>query len=347
MLYLKNITRQALLLTCLLVGAMFSTTAKASDFATAIAGRVFCDANCNKLIDDGIDEILMKVQVQLYNSSGQLVATTTPEATGGTYIFTNLTPGQSYYVKIVVPYGSQALKASPNGPQSISVDKKTIKVKIIADGDTYYPNDFLVGCCTVGFNQCEWGYDRCGFSPIDLIKENFDDLFPNGVTIGGEKTFKFTSARAILNFLPSTAYAKPLSSSKVDPRSSYGNDLAANVLALTLNVAISDAGLTIEGYGDRVLPTGKFQGYTVRAVLALANQVLGGDVDALPAGVSLKDLNKVIESINDFSSCCGGCGGRNNSCGGGGWRGCGGGGGWGHGGGGGNGCGGGYGGGCW
>lgn len=345
MLYMKCI-RQALLLACLTIGAILSSNANASDYATAIAGRVFCDANCNKNIDDGVDEILMKVTVQLYNSSGQLVATTTPELYGGTYIFTNLTPGQTYYVKIVVPYGSQAIKAVPSGPQSISIDKKSIKVKILNDGDTYYPNDFLVACCTVGFNQCEWGYDRCGFSPIDLIKDNFDDLFPNGVTIGGAKTYKFTSPRAILDFLPSTSPARPLTTNKVNPRSGYGNDLAANVLALTLNIALSDNGITIEGYGDRVLPSGKFQGMTVRAVLDLANQVLGGDVDALPSGATIKDLNRTIEGINDFSSCSGGCGGRNNSCGGGGWRGCGGNGGWGGGNGGGNGIGGGHGGGC-
>ncbi|MBX3119230.1 MAG: hypothetical protein KF784_09205 [Fimbriimonadaceae bacterium] len=341
-----KLIRQALLLTCLTIGAIFSSDAVASDFNTAIAGRVFCDANCNKKIDVDEDDLLMKVKVQLYNSSGQLLATTTPEIYGGTYIFPNLTPGQKYFVRVVVPYGSEAVKAYPS-PASVGVDKRTISVIVVNSGETYYPNDFLLKCCTVGFNQCEWGYDRCGFSPIDLVRGSFDELFPNGLTIGGDKTLTFTSYRAVLKFLPSTGTPKALPSSKVDPNDRYENDLAGNVLALALNVAASDAGLTIEGYGDRVMPMGKFQGYTVREVLAIANQVLGGNSGVLPAGVSIKDLNRTLESINDFSSCYGGCGGRSNNCGGRGWKGCGGSGGWGHGSGGGNGCGGGYGGGWW
>jgi hypothetical protein len=38
---------------------------------------------------------------------------------------------------------------------------------------------------------------------------------------------------------------------------------------------------------------------TVDQVLTLANTVLGGNTAALPAGVSLSDLNDVVSRIND------------------------------------------------
>lgn len=384
MITLNKLNRQVMLLTCLILGAILSTSAKAADFSTAIAGRVFCDANCNNQIDVDTDEILTKVTVELYNKNGQLIATTTPEVYGGTYIFPDLVVGEKYYVKVVPAYGQNVINAFPS-QNAYKINTKTIGVTVVQAGETYYPNDFLLSCCTVGFNQCEWGYNSCwGFSPIDLIKNRFNQLFPNGLVIGGNKTLKFTSASAILRFLPTSNgyYPKSLTWNRVDPSSGCESEFAGNVLALALNVAVSDAGLTTQGYGDRVLPSGKFAGLTVRELLILANQVLGGDYSNLPSNLSIRDLNNTIESVNDFSSSscgCGGCGtwngcggnsgcggnngcggnggsgcggygGGSNGCGGGnkGWKGCGGNyGGWGWGHGGGNGCGGGYGGGCW
>lgn len=40
------------------------------------------------------------------------------------------------------------------------------------------------------------------------------------------------------------------------------------------------------------------KGYTVAQVLALANQVLGGNVGALPAGLTVSGLNDVVDNIN-------------------------------------------------
>lgn len=340
-----------MLLACLVVGATLTSSVHAADFSTAIAGRVFCDANCNGKIDVDVDELMMKTKVQLWDDQGNLLATTTPEVFGGTYIFPDLVAGKKYIVKVVPAVGQTAIKAVPaNTPvgAATALSKTSISVVVVNQGDTYYPEDFLLSCCTVGYNQCEWGYDSCGFSPIDLIKSKFDDLFPNGVVIGGNKTYTFTSWQAVLRFLPTTGYPKAFSYNRIDPSSYQGNEFAGNVLALTLNIAISDAGITTEGYGDRVLPSGKFAGWKVRDILALANQVLGGDSSNLPAGKTICNLNDTIEGINDFSSCCGGCGGHNSGgCGGhSGSNGCGGGwsGGWSGGHGGGNGCGGGWGG---
>jgi hypothetical protein len=55
--------------------------------------------------------------------------------------------------------------------------------------------------------------------------------------------------------------------------------------------------MTRSGLGALKVKTGKLAGYTVTQVLALGNSVLGGG--ALPAGVSLSDLNGVLNSINN------------------------------------------------
>jgi len=308
-----------------------SSSAKASDFSTAIAGRIFCDSNCNCKIDEGIDDQLMNVTVQLFDANNNLIAVTTPAQNGGLYLFTGLEVGKKYFVHIVPAFGQTPVNAFPSGIAT-KVNKTTISVTVANAGDTYYPEDFLLKCCNTGFTQCDWGTNGCGFDPIDLIADSFNDIFPNGVVIGGNKTITFTNPDAIVKFLPSNGNPRALGSSKVNPGTSYSNEFAGNILALTLNVQISDAGVTGEGYGDRVLDSGKLTGYTVRQVLDMANTVLGGDSSVLPAGVSLCDLNNIVEAINEDSGCdCGcdnnyhnGCYGSNHGhCdGNGGWTGC-------------------------
>ena len=47
------------------------------------------------------------------------------------------------------------------------------------------------------------------------------------------------------------------------------------------------------------MQTGKLAGLTVSQVLAMANAVLGGNTGVLPAGVSISDLNNVVDTINN------------------------------------------------
>jgi len=305
--------RKALLFACCFVSILISALSAASDFSTALGGRVFCDKNCNGQIDVGTDEQLMNVTVQLYNSSNQLIAMQTPAQNNGIYLFTDLVPGQTYTVKVVPAFGQTAIKAvaaplAVSQASAVVLSKTAIQLKVINQGDTYYPNDFLLSCCNMGWNQCDWGkgnscWGSNTFKPTDLIKNSFNDIFPNGVTIGGENTITLTSVAEIQKFLPSTGTPRVLQSNKVNPGSSYGNEFAGNVLALDLNVEISDAGVTAEGYGDRILTSGKLSGTTVRDVLDMANDVLGGDLSVLPAGVSLYDLNNIIEDINENTGC--------------------------------------------
>jgi hypothetical protein len=46
------------------------------------------------------------------------------------------------------------------------------------------------------------------------------------------------------------------------------------------------------------LTSGALSGYTVSQALTLANAVLGGNMAALPAGMSVSDLNNIVNQLN-------------------------------------------------
>ncbi|MBC8066684.1 MAG: hypothetical protein H7Y17_17785 [Chlorobia bacterium] len=296
--------RKGLLLAGLLGSALLTTPAHATDFTTAIAGRVFCDTNCNKRIDIGEDEQLMKVTVQLLDQNGNVLQTTTPEVFGGTYIFGDLIPGRTYTVRVVPGIGQEVINSFPS-TNGVRVSKTRLKVTVVNLNETYYPNDFLLECGNETFNQCEWGKDSCGTDPIDLIEDRFDALFPDGFVVGGIKTITFTSASKILRFLPASGSSKKLSMSRVDPYSNAESAFAGNVVALTLNLRLSDEGITGEGLGDNFFTSGPFEDMTIRDFTELANRVLGGETSLLPNCVSISDLNKWVEYVNnkDWSDC--------------------------------------------
>jgi hypothetical protein len=155
---------------------------------------------------------------------------------------------------------------------------------------------------TTGFTtytQGGWGSPPSGTNPGALLQAKFATLYPLGsVTIGGLQTLRFTSAAAINAFLPQGGKPAALQASAVNPTSSSAGVFAGQVLALQLNVDFSNAGITKPGFGLLKVKSGKLVGYTISQVLALANAVLGG-ANALSSGVSLSDLNGIVDSINE------------------------------------------------
>jgi len=131
-----------------------------------------------------------------------------------------------------------------------------------------------------------------------LLHSAFGDLFPNGVLIGDINGFYFlfTSADAVTAFLPSGGTPSALTSSATNPDRSHDSMvLAAQILALTLNIATNDGigNLVISGTGTLL------DGMIVNQLLALANTVLGGG--PLPGGLTYSGLNDVITAINESS----------------------------------------------
>ena len=87
----------------------------------------------------------------------------------------------------------------------------------------------------------------------------------------------------------------------VDPTSrTSAGVFAGQVLALTLNVAFSNAGRLPTGLANAKIASGPLPGQTVGFVLNLANNVTGG-CTTLPANgvTSGSQLNDIVDAINN------------------------------------------------
>ena len=175
---------------------------------------------------------------------------------------------------------------------------------VVHEGSTFVSCTSLQGCTVT---QGGWGAAPHGNNPGMLLLQNFSKVYPGGsVVIGGTNKLTFTSAGAIQAFLPQGGPPGILSASLTNPTSSSAGVFAGQVLALQLNVDFSAAGVTTLGLGNFILKgTGtSLDGFTISQILAIANQVLGGNLGALPAGFSVSSLNDLVDTLNQaFDGC--------------------------------------------
>jgi hypothetical protein len=133
--------------------------------------------------------------------------------------------------------------------------------------------------------------------PGCILDHYFDEVFPDGVTIGGVGigpfTARWTSAAAVGAFLPASGLAGLLTVDLIDPLVTPAGELAGEVLALRLNREFSCAGVFArlgiapegECYGDYVIPADcdpnpdvrMFAGLSVDQILAIGDEVVGGN----------------------------------------------------------------------
>jgi VCBS repeat-containing protein len=149
------------------------------------------------------------------------------------------------------------------------------------------------------YTQGGWGASPNGNNPAMLLSNNFAAVYPAGfVQIGTSARYlKFTSAAAISVFLPAGGTAGVIAASATNPTSSAAGVFAGQVLALQLSVNFSDAGVKRGGLRNQVVASGELAGQTVGQVLALANSVIAGG--ALPAGLTISELNSIVDAINN------------------------------------------------
>ncbi|HWR82282.1 MAG TPA: T9SS type A sorting domain-containing protein [Candidatus Deferrimicrobium sp.] len=155
----------------------------------------------------------------------------------------------------------------------------------------------------------------------------FTQVFPSGVIIGdpagpggGQPNWyaaKWTTSAAVENYLPAGGTPGKLTADLTNPTSTPAGVLAGQILALTLNVEYSCAGIfTILGvpnagscYGAFVIPAGcgngKFNGITVDSFLVIANKAVGGKTNVLnPFGATLSDVNFTATCLNELHDGC-------------------------------------------
>jgi len=150
--------------------------------------------------------------------------------------------------------------------------------------------------------QGGWGSKPSGNNPGMYLKNNFNTAFPNGVEIGCTNKFRFTSASAISNFLPSGGTPRVLPNGTfTNPTNSYhSNTFSGQVLALAISLGFDNA---IPSFGsshlnlkDLVITSGTFSGWTVQQLFTEANKKIGG---CSTSGISISTFNNGVAAVNE------------------------------------------------
>jgi len=254
-------------------------------------------------IQDTSEPGLAGVLLTLKNSSGIVIQSAVTSLTGA-YQFTGLCAG-TYSVSVTTPVGftPTATLAGTDRTKDSNVNPAPVTLSTSSSSDLTIDFGFKVVTTTAtGFTtytQGGWGAPPNGNNPGAVLLANFPRVYPGGsVSIGGTLRLTFTSAPAIEGFLPQGGTPAQLLMSATNPTTSAAGVLAGQTLSLQLAADFSTAGVTKAGLGSLKVVSGKLAGQTVTQVLALANVVLGGNTGALPAGVSISDLNAVLDSVN-------------------------------------------------
>jgi len=141
-----------------------------------------------------------------------------------------------------------------------------------------------------------------------MLVDRFMGFYGGGIEVGvplnAGYSIIFTSAVAILNYLPSSGAPGSLTADLVDPTSTSSGLLGAYVLALQLNADFNDAGF-LHGtnavlFGDLILTQppflAEFNGYSVRQFLGEANRILGGGAFT---GTTYDDVAALTEDVGN------------------------------------------------
>jgi hypothetical protein len=154
-----------------------------------------------------------------------------------------------------------------------------------ADATTFSDGEFVT------WSEVAWGGDPAPGNASFLLEMNFNSVFAPSdlleVGIPGTAGFSmiFDSADAVINYLPGLDAAGVLTADLLDPVISASGTFGGEVVAATLNVAFSDAGLLAHppgvAFGDLVFQNligdqAEFNGLSVRNVLSEADLLLGG-----------------------------------------------------------------------
>jgi len=111
-------------------------------------------------------------------------------------------------------------------------------------------------------------------------------------------TVSVTALQAINEYLPAGGTADKLTVDLVNPDTSAAGVSGGQVLALKLNIALSDGGATPAGLGDLYYHHAgdSLDGMTARQILAVAEIAIGGG--ALPAGYSYSTLSALCANLD-------------------------------------------------
>lgn len=149
------------------------------------------------------------------------------------------------------------------------------------------------------YTQGGWGAKPHGSNPGALLWANWDDVFPDGFTVGaGTHTITFLTAADVTNFLPQGGTPRALTGGPYVPplpKRTEAGVFAGQVVAMRLSVSFSRAGLTRTGLDALRLQSGPCAGMTVADFLALCEKALGG----VSTGYTISQLNAAATAFNE------------------------------------------------
>lgn len=173
------------------------------------------------------------------------------------------------------------------------------------DGDEY------------SYSQNTWGAKPPAGPPALLViapnpggGENFDHVYPSGMTIGlpsPGKHVNFSTGEDVLAYLPQSGAPAALDSSMDNPgmggaQGTSSGVFGGQVTAMYLNIDFADAGFThgvaATPYGDlrvcALAATPALDGLTIRQLRGVMNTALGGGAPAYP----IADLSALLMNVN-------------------------------------------------
>lgn len=160
----------------------------------SLSGRYFCDEDRDGLDNDGPDNGVDGVAVELLNADGEVIATTSTDANGD-YSFTGLPPG-TYGVKFTDAVSGKTLTTqNVDGDASDDIDSdaedlgdgmsQILNIQVVAGQDTP-DNDAGVFTPPVNFRKCDDPdavlLDFAGFAAGTVVDSQYD-----GVTISAQR----------------------------------------------------------------------------------------------------------------------------------------------------------------
>ena len=175
--------------------------------------------------------------------------------------------------------------------------------------DTAY---YYGSLCT--YTACE--YSNCG-AAANLLKTYFNTTFPQGLEIGYYANitgygYNWTDVNSLKQVLKSIGTSGAITADILNPRNLThgGGKLAVQTATLTLNIAFGEQALKCMPSGLAALIYNKtgdaLNGKTVSEILAIANDVLGGQL--LPAGYTYDSLACLLANINGaYDNCAPSC----------------------------------------
>jgi hypothetical protein len=262
-----------------------------------VGDRVWHDLNYNGRQDTG-EEGINGATVKLLDEAGNAVldangnprtaTTSTVNGVDGYYLFAGLA-ADKYIVEVsgtpigwACTYDLDLDTDSNSGIFSLNANRYDVDFGYAEVPDT--------GFCT--FTQGGWGAKPKGNNPGTILEKNWG-IFGGVLTVGGTNNISFTKASSVTNFLPQGGTAAALTTSYVDPTKKI-NVLAGQVVALRLNVAFSNAGVTQPGIALKTIQSGPYTGQSVGQFLLAAEAALGG-----ASGYNLTAINDTATKINE------------------------------------------------